>query len=113
MTTSRAARRAQANRIFDALGDGTRRAMIDLLADGPLSVSALAQPLGVSLTAVSQHLQVLEACGLLKTEKRGRVRLCEMDPNGLEVMDEWISAHRQLWTRRFHLLDEILNEDKR
>lgn len=110
MSNSRAQRRAQAERIFDALGDRTRRAIVDLLAHGPLSVSALAQPLGVSLTAVSQHLQVLEACGLLKTEKRGRVRFCAMDPDGLDVLDEWLQTHRQLWARRFHLLEQLLHE---
>ncbi|MTW13378.1 metalloregulator ArsR/SmtB family transcription factor [Pseudoduganella eburnea] len=108
---SRVARGEQADRIFAALGDGTRRAIVDLLAHGPLTVSALAQPLGVSLTAVAQHLQILEACGLLKTEKRGRVRFCAMDPDGLDALEEWVGRHRQLWARRFSQLEEILRED--
>jgi DNA-binding transcriptional ArsR family regulator len=111
MTKSRAAQREQADRIFAALGDGTRRAIVDLLAHGPLSVSALAQPLGISLTAVTQHLQVLQACGLLKTEKRGRVRFCAMDPDGLDALEEWVGMHRALWARRFQQLEAILRED--
>ncbi len=110
MTKSRATRREQADRIFAALGDGTRRAIVGLLAHGPLSVSALAQPLGISITAVAQHLQVLEACGLLRTEKRGRVRFCAMDPDGLDALEEWVGMHRQLWGRRLHQLEEMLRE---
>ena len=65
-------------RLFHALGDPTRRAMLDRLTLGPQSVSALAEPLGITLTAVAQHLQVLEECALVHTKKLGRVRTCRM-----------------------------------
>jgi DNA-binding transcriptional ArsR family regulator len=68
--------RVDIDRVFQALGDRTRRAMLDRLCQGPVSVSQLAEPLGITLTAVGQHLEILEACGLAVTEKVGRVRTC-------------------------------------
>jgi DNA-binding transcriptional ArsR family regulator len=99
------------DRIFAALGDGTRRAIFRMVADGPRSVSTLAQALGVTLTAVAQHLRVLQDCGLLHTRKEGRVRICEMDRKGLDVLADWVALNRQLWDRRFDALDAMLRED--
>src|SRR3974390_3452372 len=74
------------DRLFHALGDPTRRAMLDRLSAGPLSVSALAAPLGITLTAVAQHLQILEECGLAQTEKVGRVRTCRIGTAGFDAL---------------------------
>lgn len=99
------------DRIFAALGDGTRRALFRLVSAGPQSVSSLAEALGVTLTAVTQHLRVLEGCGLLQTRKIGRVRMCEMDGKGLEVLADWVALNRQLWQQRFDALDAMLRDD--
>lgn len=97
-----------ADRIFQALGDATRRRLIDLLGSGPRSVSELAAPLEVTVTAVMQHLRVLEECGLVATEKIGRVRACRLRPEGLDVLDAWIRARRSRWEHRLDALAEIL-----
>lgn len=103
---------ADIDRIFAALGDGTRRAIFRLVTAGPQSVSVLADALGVTLTAVTQHLRILQACGLLRTHKVGRVRMCEMDRKGLDVLADWVTLNRQLWTQRFDALDAMLREDE-
>jgi len=97
--------------IFAALGDGTRRAIFRMVAEGPRTVSALAQALGVSLTAITQHLRVLQGCGLLHTRKEGRVRICEVDRQGLDALEDWIAFNRQMWERRFDALDAMLREE--
>lgn len=96
--------------VFQALADPTRRAMVERLTRGPASVSALAQPLSMSLPAVMQHLQVLEASGLVRTEKVGRVRTCQVVPATLRTAEEWISERRTLWERRLDRLGEYLAE---
>jgi DNA-binding transcriptional ArsR family regulator len=99
------------DRLFHALGDPTRRGMLDRLSAGPLSVSALAAPLGITLTAVAQHLQVLEECGLAVTEKVGRVRTCRIDPAGFDALEQWIRKHRTVWERRLDRLGDLLAEE--
>jgi len=99
------------NRVLQALGDPTRRAIVDRLSQGPLSVSTLAQPFDMSLTAVVQHLQVLEECGLVHTEKIGRVRTCRLDPAGFDTLEQWIRTHRSAWERRLDRLGELLEEE--
>ena len=99
------------DRLFHALGDRTRRAMLDRLSRGPVSVSQLAGPLGITLTAVGQHLEILEACGLVVTEKVGRVRTCRMASAGLDALAEWVRQHRTEWERQMDRLGEVL-EDK-
>jgi DNA-binding transcriptional ArsR family regulator len=99
------------DRVFHALGDPTRRAILDRLSRGPLSVSRLAEPLDITLTAVAQHLQVLEECGLVHTEKVGRVRTCRIEPTGFTVLENWIGDHRSLWERRLDRLGDLLAED--
>jgi DNA-binding transcriptional ArsR family regulator len=98
--------------VFHALGDPTRRAMVEMLSQGPLSVSRLAEPLGITLTAVVQHLQVLEASGLVHTEKLGRVRTCRMETAGFSVLEQWISARRSIWERRLDRLGDLLAESE-
>ena len=100
------------DRIFHALGDATRRALMEKLSDGPMSVSKLAEPLSISLAAVVQHLQVLEECGLVRTEKTGRVRTCRIEPTGLDAAAEWISARRSRWEQRLDLLGGLLAKEE-
>ena len=98
------------DRIFHALGDPTRRAILEKLDHGPLSVSRLAEPLGITLTAVAQHLQVLEECGLVQTEKVGRVRTCRIETAGLSLLEQWIRERRSIWDRRLDRLGDLLAE---
>lgn len=100
------------DRLFHALGDPTRRKMLDRLSQGPVSVSKLAAPLGISLTAVGQHLEILEDCGLVATEKLGRVRTCRMASAGLDALDQWVRAHRTEWEKRIDQLGALLDEDR-
>ncbi len=98
------------DRLFHALGDPTRRAILDRLSHGPLSVSALAAPLDITLTAVAQHLQILEESGLVHTEKLGRVRTCRIETTGFSALEQWIRDHRSLWQRRLDQLSDLLAE---
>jgi DNA-binding transcriptional ArsR family regulator len=102
--------RVHVDRVFHALGDPTRRAIIEQLSQGPLSVSRLAKPLDITLAAVVQHLQVLEKSGLVHTEKAGRVRVCRMETRGLTVVERWIDDRRLLWERRLDRLGHLLDE---
>jgi DNA-binding transcriptional ArsR family regulator len=97
--------------IFHALGDPTRRAIMERLGRGPVSVSQLAEPLNMSLAAVVQHLQVLEESGLVATEKVGRVRTCRIEPSGLTAAGQWISDRRTIWERRLDRLGDLLSPE--
>src|ERR1700756_4761413 len=99
------------DRLFPPLGDPTRRAMLDRLSQGPVSVSTLAAPLGITLTAVAQHLQILEECGLARTEKLGRVRTCRIESSGFDALEQWIRRHRTTWERRLDRLGDLLAEE--
>src|SRR5213080_744419 len=96
--------------VFHALSDANRRAMIDRLLDGPASVSELAKPLTMSLPAVVQHLHVLEASGLVRSEKLGRVRTCRIEPKALRTAEEWIAERRTSWEHRLDRLGDYLAE---
>ena len=98
------------DRVFTALGDPSRRAMVERLSRGPASVSELAGPLAMSLPAVMQHLQVLEQAGLAKSQKVGRVRTCTIDPGALSMAEQWINQRRIGWERRFDRLGQFLAE---
>ncbi len=100
----------QIDRVFHALGDPTRRAIVDKLVRGPQSVTKLAEPLGVTLTAVSQHLQILEEAGLVRTEKVGRVRTCSLASEGFDVLQQWVRERRSTWETRLDKLGEILGQ---
>jgi DNA-binding transcriptional ArsR family regulator len=102
--------RERIDRVFHALGDPTRRGLLERLSRGPSSVSELAKPLGVSLAAVVQHLQVLEESGIVRTEKVGRVRTCRLEPDGLRAAERWLEERRTLWERRFDRLGALLDE---
>ena len=101
----------QLDLMFQALADPGRRLMVERLSKGPASVSQLAEPLAMSLSAVVQHLQVLEASGIVRSEKVGRVRTCTIEPKALSLAEKWISDRRTLWERRFDRLGEFLALD--
>lgn len=100
------------NRIFHALGDPTRRAIVDRLSEAPSSVSLLAAPLDITVTAVAQHLAVLEKCGLVRTQKTGRVRTCSIESAGFDALAQWVTDHRAQWERRLDKLGAILDEEE-
>jgi DNA-binding transcriptional ArsR family regulator len=99
--------------MFQALADPTRRVMVERLSRGPATVSELAKPFDMSLPAIVQHLHVLEASGLVRSEKVGRVRTCRVEPMALSMVEQWISERRTTWERRFDLLGEVLAETDR
>jgi len=99
---------AALDRVFQALADSSRRAIVERLTRGEASVSELAQPLEMSLAAVVQHVQALEACGLIRTRKTGRVRTCEIEPHVLAQAEAWLSQRRTLWERNLDRLGEVL-----
>ena len=101
----------QIDRLFHALGDPTRRTILDLLSRGPISVTRLAEPLGITLTAVGQHLQILGDSDLVRTEKTGRVRTCRIEPAGFDRLEKWIKDHRSHWELSLDRLGEMLNEE--
>jgi DNA-binding transcriptional ArsR family regulator len=99
------------NRVFHALGDPTRREIVERLGKrGPLSATALAEPLGITVTAVTQHLRVLEECRLVRTEKIGRVRSCRVEPAGFTALTRWIDAQRSIWEQRLDRMSAMLDQ---
>lgn len=94
--------------VFQALSDPTRRMMVERLSRGPITVSALAEPLEMSLPAVMQHLQVLEASGLVRSEKVGRVRTCRIEAAPLRSAEQWVAARRTSWERKLDRLGDFL-----
>ena len=100
------------DRVFHALADPNRRAILERLGTAPLSATRLAEPLGVTVAAVVQHLQILEAGGLIRTEKVGRVRTCRLHPAGLSAAEQWFRDRRSEWEQRFDRLGELLAADE-
>ena len=101
---------ATLDRVFQALADPSRRAMVERLSRGPASVSELARPLDMTLAGVVQHLQVLEASGLVRSEKVGRVRTCRIETEALTPAEQWIGERRSSWERRLERLGDFLAE---
>jgi len=101
------------DRVFHALGDPTRRAIVEKLSEGPISVSRLAAPLAITLAAVVQHLQILEQSGLIHTEKAGRVRTCQIEPDAFSSAEQWFADRRSVWERRLDRLAEFLAEGEK
>jgi len=96
------------DQVFRALADSSRREMVDRLTYGPASVSELALPFTMSLSAVVQHVQVLEACGLVRSQKVGRIRICRLEAQVLQTAEEWVSRRRSAWQDRFDRLGDVL-----
>lgn len=103
---------AGVSRVFHALGDPTRRAIVERLSVSPASATILARPLKMSVAAVVQQLQVLERSGLIRTTKTGRVRTCSIDTKGLRLADQWIRERQALWERRLERLGDLLANDE-
>src|SRR5271169_6746740 len=99
---------ADLDRVFQALADPGRRRMVERLSLGPASVSELGKPLAMSLAAVVQHVQVLEASGLVRSQKVGRTRTCRINGAALSSAEHWISERRSLWERRLDRLGDYL-----
>lgn len=95
---------------FRALADGGRRDLLTRLAERPLTVTELAEPLDLSLAAVVARVQLLESGGLITTTKSGRVRTCNLRPEGLDVVTDWVTERRRLWERRLDRLDAVLDQ---
>jgi len=100
------------DRAFQALADPARRGMLARLAQGPASVSELAQPLDMSLPAVMQHLKALEESGLIRSEKKGRVRTCRLNPGVLSAAEQWLVDRRSEWEKRHDRFEEYVIELK-
>ena len=96
---------------FQALADPTRRAVVERLCDGPTSVSELAKPFSMTLAAVVQHVQVLEAAGLVTTQKIGRVRTVQVDPAGLRATEAWLTARRTRVDSQLDRLGALLERE--
>jgi DNA-binding transcriptional ArsR family regulator len=102
----------QLDRVFHALGDPTRRAVLSRLSGGPAPVSELARPFDMALPSFTQHLAVLEDCGLVRSKKRGRVRTYQLAPQPLKAAEHWMVEQRALWERRLDHLHGYLMELK-
>ena len=105
-------RKIEIERVFHALGDPTRRTMVEMLGQAPRTITALASALGITLTAVGQHLQLLEECGLARSEKLGRVRTCSLDLAGLDALAQWVNARKPPIVQSLDLLGELLAEEE-
>ena len=100
------------DRVFGALSDPTRRAVMTRLGEGPAAVSELAAPFDMALPSFTQHLKVLEGCGLVRSRKRGRVRTYTLAPRAMEAAEAWMAEQRALWERRLDRLDDHLERMK-
>lgn len=96
------------NRVFQALADPTRRAVLERLTSGSAPVSELAKPFNMALPSFSQHLDVLENCGLVQSRKAGRVRTYQLVPQSLQVAEQWMAEQRAIWEVRLEQLDDYL-----
>ena len=104
-------RNSQADLVFRALGDPSRRMMVERLSQGEATVGDLAEPLDMSLAGASKHLGVLEQAGLVRREKRGRERICSLRPEGLFAARDWVERYSRFWDERLDALDAALKED--
>ena len=99
----------QLTRVFQALADPTRRAVLERLGRGPVAMSDLHRPFTMALPSFSQHLDVLEKCGLVRSKKAGRVRTYRLVPKPLEQVEHWVTRQRSIWERRLDQLDSFLS----
>lgn len=103
---------AQLDRVFQALADRTRRAILRRLSDGTAPVSELARPFDMALPSFLQHLKVLERCGLVRSRKSGRIRTYRISPRPLQAAEGWMAEQRALWASRLDQLDRYLEDLK-
>lgn len=102
-----------ADRVFHALADANRRAVIERLTRGPATVSELAAQLGVTVAATIQHLRVLQNSELVQSEKVGRVRTCQINPAGLRNAEAWLERRRTAWEHRLDRLGAVLEDQSK
>jgi DNA-binding transcriptional ArsR family regulator len=105
-------RSAELDGLFHALADPTRRAVIERLGRGPAPTTELARPFNMALPSFTQHLEVLERCGMVRSHKRGRVRTYRLAKRPLQTAEHWLAAQRELWNRRLDQLDDYLDDLK-
>jgi DNA-binding transcriptional ArsR family regulator len=98
--------------VFHALGDPTRRRMLQELAAGERSVSQLAEPFEMSLAAASKHIKVLETAGLIRREIRWRTHVCRLEPRPLATAHEWLGFYERFWTDRLDALERLLRDEQ-
>jgi DNA-binding transcriptional ArsR family regulator len=103
----------QVSRIFQALGDPTRRAVVERLSHGPASMTAIAQPFRMALPSFAQHMKVLEDCGIVRSHKAGRVRSYELDLRSLVSAEDWMAHQRAVWEQRLDRMEAVVAEMKR
>lgn len=99
---------AQLDQLFRALSNPTRRTVVARLGEGPQSVSDLAEPFGMALPSFMQHIEILEECGVIRTEKVGRSRICTLTPEVLQEGEGWLAQQRAIWEGRLNRLDRYL-----
>lgn len=103
---------ADLDRMFQALADPTRRAVLERLSKSPLPMTELARPFDMALPSFSQHLDVLESCGLVHSKKEGRVRTYALAPKKMKRAEDWLSGQRTKWEKRLDQLDDYLKTMK-
>jgi DNA-binding transcriptional ArsR family regulator len=96
--------------VFQAIADPHRRTILDLLARHPLTLNGITEYFTISRPAISKHVKILTECGLIKIRKYGRERYCEIQPQKLEEVSDWLDQYRQTWEQRFERLDTLLEE---
>lgn len=98
--------------LFVALADPTRRAVIRRLGQGPASVGELARPFSIALPSFMKHVRALEANGLIRTAKSGRVRTCTLDRKRLSLVDDWLAEQRNIWETRTDRLEQLITKSE-
>lgn len=98
--------------VFFAMADGTRRAVLQKLGEGPASVSDLSEPFDMALPPFMKHIKMLEKAKLITTRKVGRVRTCELNPDTYADLENWLHEQRRQWDSRYQKLDALLTQMK-
>ncbi len=96
--------------VFQAIADPHRRAILELLARQNLTVNGVADHFAISRPAVSKHLKILTECGLVVMQRHGRERYCEVQPDKLNKVTDWLEQYQRMWEQRYGRLDELLHE---
>ena len=96
--------------VFQAIADPTRRQIIKLVADNPMNLNAISENFDVSRPAISQHIKILEECGIIEIEKIGRERYCKIQPANLKEVSDWIEQYKGLWEQKLDSFENYLNK---
>ena len=99
--------------VFQAIADPTRRNIINLIAFNTLNLNAIADNFEMSRPAISQHIKILEECGLINITQQGRERFCEVQPKKLAEVADWLEPFREIWEDLFNRLDKVLTQMKK